>query len=148
MNRVPDRKRLRREYLRKQVLGHGKGGFGVLFYVLGSLLCPVSGCIAVLLLLGATLMLSPWCLITALAFAGMAVATWKLASCAWRLLDGFEDAARTPYVPPVTTSTLPVEEVLVRGAAEPSTPSETLLRAAGTGEETKAEELLRSSQGG
>jgi hypothetical protein len=47
----------------------------------------------------------------------------------------------------VTPMDLPAERVLVRGAAEPSAPSETLLRATVMGDETKAEELLRVVSG-
>ena len=50
-------------------------------------------------------------------------------------------------VPPVTSSTLPAEEVLVRSAMEPTAPSEILLRATVKGEETKAQELLRAASG-
>jgi hypothetical protein len=48
-------------------------------------------------------------------------------------------------IPPITPDTLPADEILLRGAQEPSAPNETLLRAGVKSEETKAEELLRSS---
>jgi hypothetical protein len=52
-----------------------------------------------------------------------------------------------PYVPPVTASTLPAEEILVRATEEPPVAqSEVLLRAA-QGQETPKEELLRVIQG-
>jgi len=63
-----------------------------------------------------------------------------------RVVTDLEAKARNmPYVPPVSLDTLSAAEVLVRGAQEPSAPSETLLRATVKGEETKPEELLRSS---
>lgn len=49
--------------------------------------------------------------------------------------------------PAVAAENLPAEEVLVRGAEEPSSPSETLLRAAQADNATAKEELLRSHQG-
>jgi hypothetical protein len=55
--------------------------------------------------------------------------------------------AKDEYFLSVNNSTLPAQQILVRGAAEPSAPNETLLRAGVKGEETKAEELLRNSQG-
>jgi len=57
------------------------------------------------------------------------------------------EVAKIPPVPPVAPSILPAEEVLVRSASEPPETSETLLRATVKGEEVKAEEMLRSSQG-
>jgi hypothetical protein len=54
---------------------------------------------------------------------------------------------RVPHVPPVPLNSLPIEEILIRGAAEPSATGETLLRAGVKGEETKAEELLRVASG-
>ena len=60
---------------------------------------------------------------------------------------GVTGNCRPVYVPPVTAASLPVEEVLVRSAAQPSSPSETLLRATVKGEETKEEELLRVAHG-
>ena len=55
---------------------------------------------------------------------------------------------RMPYVPPVTASTLPAEETLVRASEEPTVAqSEILLRAAHAEQETPQQELLRGSQG-
>jgi hypothetical protein len=66
----------------------------------------------------------------------------------WRVTKkACKAAKRLPYVPPITFSTLPAEEVLVRGAAEPSAPSETLLRAGVKSEETKPTDLLRATTG-
>ena len=64
----------------------------------------------------------------------------------WSELKETHATANDSYVPPVSLSNLPAEEILVRGAEEPTAPSEVLLRAAGKGEESKAEQLLRSSQ--
>ena len=52
------------------------------------------------------------------------------------------------YVPPATPNTLPAEEILVRGAAEPTAAhSDVLLRAAQGEQATPKEDLLRASQG-
>lgn len=45
-----------------------------------------------------------------------------------------------------TVETLPLEEILVRGSEEPITSHATLLKPTTTTQETKVEELLRSSQ--
>jgi hypothetical protein len=56
-----------------------------------------------------------------------------------------EAAQQITYFPPVQRSTLPTNEVQVRGTAEPSAPSATLLRTTVNSEETQAEKLLRSA---
>ena len=56
--------------------------------------------------------------------------------------------SQIPYVPPVTASTLPAEEVLVRGAEEPKQEqSKVLLRGIDNSTGTGKQELLRGSQG-
>jgi hypothetical protein len=60
----------------------------------------------------------------------------------WALRDLFtaqKRASELPHVPPVKPDALPAEEVLVRGAAQPCSPNETLLRAGVKSEETNAE---------
>ncbi|HLK59999.1 MAG TPA: hypothetical protein VKU00_25795 [Chthonomonadaceae bacterium] len=53
-----------------------------------------------------------------------------------------------PYVPPVTAENLPVEEVLMRGSAEPAAEqSKVLLRGTQSSEEITENELLRGSAG-
>src|SRR5579859_5815758 len=125
MNRVPDRKQLRREYLRKKgkvwlrlsILTALRGSPLVVGFVfaLHSLLRNASSsdvividfALTSLLLIGTVLLLT----------AGIRQ-------------DFRHDFAILPYVPPITPSTLPPEEVLVRSAQEPPAPNETLLRAA------------------
>jgi hypothetical protein len=67
----------------------------------------------------------------------------------WLFLVQAKRAASLPYVPSVTDlpDPLPAEEVLVRGAQEPSAPNETLLRATVFSEETKVDELLQAAPG-
>jgi hypothetical protein len=81
---------------------------------------------------------------------GVIIAIWLwMLSRFWAMARRAKQAAaQLPYVPPVTPSTLPAEEVLVRGATEPPTPNETLLRPAVNRDEKNTAELLRSSLDG
>jgi hypothetical protein len=64
----------------------------------------------------------------------------------WSIRNDVEDARKLPVVAPFTLSTLPADEVLVRGSEAPTeVHSEMLLRAA-EGSATPKEELLRVSQ--
>jgi hypothetical protein len=76
---------------------------------------------------------------------GMGIAIY-LTSCwfrKWR--SAREKLAAIPFVPPATKqlSTLPAEEILVRGSDQPSATAEELLRASQAGTDLEAEELLR-----
>ena len=146
MNRIPDRKKLRREYLRLKCIGmllkHG-----------GLLLCFPLAFVAVLLgmvglCIGAygLLHMDPFMLIGVILIVLAAILGFLSYSAYYAV--GFGDQVlNTTYVPPVTPDTLPVKEVLVRGAEEPAAASETLLRATVKSEATKAEELLAHSSG-
>jgi hypothetical protein len=58
-----------------------------------------------------------------------------------------EQREEIPFVPPITTDTLPADEVLVRASEEPTQEqSAILLRAAGVSAEVPADELLRASR--
>jgi hypothetical protein len=132
MKQVPDRKKLRQEYLWKR-RAHYAAMSGAYVAIL------MVGCVAFLLPQRV-----PWTIgLPAVIF--LALFTGRQ----WGMIQQIRHKAKqVPYVPPVTPSTLPAEEILVRGASEPSAPSDTLLRAGVKGEEAKVEELLRSSQGG
>jgi hypothetical protein len=144
--RVPDRKQLRREYLKQ------KGGAVANITVSGLLLLPVS--VALLLFLtmifvfafspsepiGERVVLSCF----AIALAGLAGAGVSI--CVRDIRETKRKARQLIYVPPVTPDTLPAEEILIRGSQEPPVAqSEVLLRAA---KETEAplEELLHVNQ--
>ena len=59
-----------------------------------------------------------------------------------------QEAKQLPYVPPVTTDSLPAEEVLVRGSEEPKQEQgKVLLRGTDGSTGVGEQELLRSSQG-
>jgi hypothetical protein len=131
MKQVPDRKKLRRDYLTKRrmvVLGVTE----VIFLAVGFLYLVWTARhngagIAALLILGLIVDLGAF-------------------------LIGSEakhnyNEVRGTYVPPVMPETLPTDEILVRGSEEPPVAhSEVLLRAA-TGAETPKEELLRVTEG-
>jgi hypothetical protein len=135
MNRVPDRKKLRQEYLRKQAWVSTRltlSCFSSLLFVMLFGICTMFA------LFGGTW--AAYVIFGTLAFGCVYVMRVII-----RETDRAVKDYDIPYVPPVTPSTLPAEEVLVRGAEEPNAPQETLLRATVKGEDTKTEELLRSS---
>lgn len=132
MNQAPDRKKLRRDYLKKtrRFCSH-------------------------LLLLAGIAVIGPLA-VHSIVNSRDRGPLWPLGALVWivfvafALYDGVGKTrralktARQAYVPPVTPNILPAEEILVRGAAGPSaTAGETLLRAAIDESAIKAEELLR-----
>ncbi len=147
MNPLPDRKKLRREYLLKK----GTVCIQTVWYSLVAAL-------AFMLAIGYCLCYLGYCLYSAappsIRLVLLPLFVFAVGKSIYTLYDVWkEEYAKSTmgitYVPPVIPSILPDEEILVRGAAQPSAPSETLLRAGVKEEETKAEELLRStSQGG
>lgn len=141
MKRIPDRKKLRREYLRKK----GETYANIVIYFL-ILFVPV---IALYMFFkcdsGTRVRIGIFAALTWIIFAPIYELLWYLFWCAIvELSKELNKAKQIPYVPPITPSTLSAEEVLVRGAEEPSAPSETLLRATVKGKATKREELLRA----
>jgi hypothetical protein len=157
MNPVPDRKKLRRAYLSKKGKAYAKAAVLSILFVPTIALC----CALWSLAWGFThayasriVDVPSWLglFVRVIAAGSLIVGTVVcsvLCRALWRTIDAaHNEAKRIPWVPSVTPSTLPAEEILVRGAAEPSAPNETLLRAGVKGEATKAEQLLRSSQGG
>ena len=143
MNTVPDRKKLRREYLWKKgkastlacIAGVGFGYFALCFcaYLLMPIFVPEVRGDAFLTFMLISLPLT----------GGLA---WLFGSIARRQA---KKATTIPYVPPVTANAdnLPAEEVLVRGSEEPLAPQrEVLLRATIAEQGTPPEQLLRSSE--
>jgi hypothetical protein len=150
MKQVPDRIKLRREYLRKKAGAYVAGtasGILIIPSLILTVLCVI-GALAVVVLNVMPLSrfgipeLAALCV-----FIGSATVfgafTWE----AWDKLKAAQKAARLTYVPPVTPDALPADEILVRSSEEPPVAqSEVLLRAAQRGQETPKEELLRVSQ--
>jgi hypothetical protein len=127
MNKVPDRKRLRRSYLLQK---------GMPFIYLAFNLILV------------LIWVPAWnAMERPLWFLCFIVAIFLLPSI-MNISKDLKKAKQVPYVPPVTASTLPAEEILVRAADVPPVAQSTiLLRAAQAGQETPKEELLRVSNG-
>jgi hypothetical protein len=152
MKQVPDRKRLRREYLRQKTVGHSQEAAGAILYYPALIGCLLFGMISIGLMLvglsGGVGHPDPastigWTCIC----VGLSAGFGLMARQAIRLMDKGRAATRIPYVPPVTPDTLPADEILVRGAEEPLiAQNEVLLRAARQGQETPKEELLRGVQ--
>jgi hypothetical protein len=154
MKQAPDRKKLRREYLRKKWKAQVK-------VILGAAFGTVMGFSALILICFLCLVLafSPYwdedgvetpathCLRVALVFligsALIVASTWLAWYGGKTSKKGIAEAKNLPFVSPVIPDTLPADEILVRGSEEPLVEqSEVLLRAA-KGVETPQEELLR-----
>jgi hypothetical protein len=127
MKQVPDRKKLRREYLRRKAIAYGIGG-----------LVPVLS-----LIFGLWLYHSDLNAITRHGFLFCVLLVYFV----WIAVKVSREAIKgVPYVPPIVTGTLPADEILVRGSDQPPVAqSEVLVRAANE-QETPKEELLRVSQ--
>jgi hypothetical protein len=126
MKQVPDRKKLRREYLRRKAFAYGIGG---IFLVI------------TLTFFVAWLHQTGLDSVSRNAFLYCSVLVFFV----WTAVKVSRDAVKSvPYVPPVISDDLPADEILVRGSEElPVAQSEVLLRGAQKGEETPKEELLR-----
>ena len=146
--RIPDRKAQRREYLKKKGKAYTLQTIGNLIFVPS--MTVVVGCLLVYVFYSYMFYVAmEWNIrydeSTRLWFLKIGAAAGVMAFASWRILRTGERIAQVAYVPRVASVNLSAEEVLVRGSAEPSAPSETLLRAMAKAEETTAEELLRSS---
>ena len=151
---VPDRKRLRRKYLKMKALGLSQAATARILHrasVGGSV---VFGAILISSLLIVVLELSLSKPIGSTNFPPGMIAFCAVGCIVSIVLYRFAQAlqiraaklARLPYVPPVTPNTLPADEILVRSSSElPTVQSAVLLRAA-QGIETPKEELLRAGQ--
>jgi hypothetical protein len=137
---VPDREKQRREYLKKKAGSYGTKVmvFGLfLFLLLPTITCGLFTIISLFV---------PALQPSAIGFAMSALffGFWCRFTY-WFVKRADTEIAAIPFIPPVTASTLPAEEVLVRGAQEPSQEQSTvLLRASGESTEVPVEELLRA----
>jgi hypothetical protein len=126
---MPDRKRLRQEYLRKK----GKA------YAM--LVAWLIGLVAIVVMMYFSYLgmhhRSGWFAVLGILFYARII--WK----GWRAVDRSHKEMRLAYIPPVTPDTLPVEEILVRGSEEPPVVTSAILLRAANGQETAKEELLR-----
>lgn len=141
MSQIRERVKQRREYLRKKGIAYSLMTFVALFMV---------PCFVVALTLWG---IAIYCLIarphgyfffTFMATFGALCISWLSWLLTLAVYDIHQEARQLPYVPRVTSDTLPNEEVLVRGAEEPASPqSEVLLRGAQGSGEMAEQELLR-----
>jgi hypothetical protein len=148
MKSVTERKRLRREYLWKRARSGAWEAIGFLLFLPLMLLATSFGIITLFLVawcvlgVGNDCML--WIMLATLVSAGLTLVFGWGACISDKIMIRANSAGRIPYIPPVTPDTFPADEILVRGAEEPSdAQSEALLRAA-AGQETPKEELVRA----
>jgi len=130
MSPVPDRRQQRREYLKKKASGFVMSGMSVALPVIAVVATVMSAVYEDEHVIGLNTVV---CIVACAPILGL---------FALKMSGHAEIASRAPFVPPVKASILPAEEILMRGAEEPAAPNETLLRAAGKGEETAKEQLL------
>jgi hypothetical protein len=146
--RLPDRRKQRREYLKRKVVAQSKIQGGSLL-ALGLLIAAIiSGLFTCGYLLYAYFLQEGTLLLLALLFTVLAI----VCGSGCRRISAFIEKASNeemsiPYVPPVTPDTLSAEEVLVRGSQEPLQEQRTiLLRAAVENADRPEEELLRAAE--
>jgi hypothetical protein len=147
MKQVPDRKRLRREYLKRKMSAYTMITVGGTVFVPSLIAAFLFAAMTVVICGFAFKDLRPLELVGAL-FCGVVTVffTWLTYKSHHAMYRGRIEA-RLPYVPPVTPDILTAEEILVRGSdAPPAMQSDVLLRAA-TEHESPKDELLRMSQG-
>jgi hypothetical protein len=147
MKQAPDRKKLRREYLKKKANAYGDAAIYAIMFTPTFMLAVGCALSLVMWLIWPPEVWENRTTDLALSIIGALLcgpASWY---CRKRMKESEQLAAKVPYVPPVTPDTLPADEILVRGSEEPPVvQSEVLLRAAKAGQETPQEELLRVSQ--
>jgi len=133
----------RREYLWLKTETHGLSFFGSAIAAVSVLASAAMIYLGLRLLLNAGVSAD---LLFCLFFLSMTLSLGVLGVWLWR--PSSKRANALAYVPPVAEqiAAMPAEEILVRGSEEPSAAPGELLRAARTGAETEAGELVRASQ--
>jgi hypothetical protein len=145
MNQVPDRRKLRQEYVKQKAGAYFKGTLGAALLLPATLFCIAAGTATLMLVVLLVLHATPLIGISAVSAGVLTLLSGVLIRWCWQARHEFLRATELPFVPPVTPNTLPAEEVLVRGSEEPTVQSGLLLRAA-QGVETPKEELLRIAE--
>jgi hypothetical protein len=148
--RLQEREQQRQEYLDKKMEAASKitGGTILLIILFGfSFGCTVLAYLATTLPENPTYYESKYPLILIPAMG--AIVSWYAFLRSVRFVEKVtQENVDIPYVPPVTVDTLPTEEVLVRGAQEPTEEqSSVLLRPVEESADTPAEQLLRAAAG-
>ncbi len=139
MKQVPDRKKLRREYLRKKVR-----------YSTVIVLCLVGTICFVPFVIQNTMEsirnFSPASLgISAFILQGGLMIWLGISAMRLHLHHARTQAKKLTFVPPVTADTLPAEEILVRGSQEPPVVRSDILLRVPDEQNTLPEELLKAS---
>jgi hypothetical protein len=137
---LPDRRKQRREYLRKKAGAYTRslgGSLLLLCFYIAAFVCIFYTCIY--LMYGVKSFTLLFAFLSCLCGYGC-----------WKLTQFVEKAAQAeaeiPFVPSVSTDTLSAEEVLVRGAQEPIAEQRAmLLRAAEESADAPSKELLRAT---
>jgi hypothetical protein len=149
MKPVPDRTRQRREYLRKKGLAYTVSTVSTSLLLFSLFVAAYFVCVMMYLHRMSHHWFAPphnnHLLEEVAAIASQVVVLSGVVSfVSWRAVKTARKTIRDlPDVPPVIPSNLPVEEILVRGAEEPSAPRETLLRVSVEGAQTAPDQLLR-----
>jgi len=154
MNQVRDREKKRRQYLRRLGEAYISAAIaGALFVptlliTIASVIATISCAVLFVFHLCMRDGSADYWLSFLMPFGGSAFVVGLFTCALWSALKYAKREVSIPYVPPVTASTLPAEDILVRGADEPPTAhGEVLVRAARHGQETPKEELLRVRPG-
>ena len=121
----------RREYLRKKA----------------KVLVPafIVGCLSLLLIVFVLKLAGQPGTMSNTQFVAFVLAIVLMVPCTIAIIASEKKALSIAYVPPVAEqiTTLPADEVLLRGSDQPTAKSDELLRAAQPGQELATEELLR-----
>jgi hypothetical protein len=148
---VSDQRKQRREYLKQKAVAISRGvGVGAVGLILGLTTLPLVGAGILCCFLcwvdedGVT----QYGLPVGIGLLIVSVVTGCLAILSGLYAKDHADKAKSlPYVPPVKSSNLPTEKVLLRGARQPvEGQCTTLLRPAEESEDVSAEELLRAAK--
>jgi hypothetical protein len=147
MRQAPDRKKLRREYLRRKSVGTATAILNAVFFVP----CLIMTIACLVVTIGRIVIYIKEAPDGVLPVSILsAVLTAIFARCTYSCWKGVEDgiaSAQLPYVPPATPATLPADEILVRSSEEPPVSQSKVLLRAAKQQEIAPEELLRMNQG-
>ncbi len=154
MKQVPDRKKLRREYVTrksKEYAVAGALGTGIIPALIGLMICTAGLVFPIYWMCYPMQPDAPDRTTTVVIFIGGVLGVLYFGCFTWLCWRGMkqsiQSARELPYIPPVTAGTLPADEILIRGSEEPPVAqSEVLLRAAQPEQNVQAEALLRATE--
>ena len=141
---IQERKKKRRQYLRKKAIAHLLSG-GYSLVSVGTILTALI--IGIVLLTGGEHSPGHFITLLGMVLAVGFMATWVLEQTR-KFSANAKAKAKRYYAAPVKVATLPSEDVLLRGAGSPAIAPGELLRAAHKGPNAPANDLLRPSNEG